>query len=392
MLGSRITLFQMFGFKVRIDVSWLLLAALIIWSLSVGYFPVIAPGLEPAIYWGMGVAGLIGLALSIVVHELAHALVARRYDLPIAGITLFVFGGIAEMSGEPASPRAEFRMAVAGPLMSLALSAIAYAATLAAVAMGLPDDSPVVLVFGYFALMNLVLAVFNMVPAFPLDGGRVLRALLWAWRKDVVWATRVAAGAGAMGGFGLMALGLWHAVSGALVAGLWWFVLGVFLRGAAAQAVQQQMLRQWLSGRTVARLMQRLPVTVPPDLALARLVEDYVVRYGHKTFPVVADGRLLGCVGLDAVKKVPREDWPSRTVAEVMEGCAGRAIADTANAAEALGRMQRQGLSRLLVTRDSVLVGVLSLRDLLHTLAVRGEIEGLAQPAANDPGERRRAG
>jgi Zn-dependent protease len=389
MFGGRITLFQMFGFKVSIDMSWLLLAALIVWSLGAGYFPSIAPGMGSAVYWAMGVAGLFGLAASIVVHELAHALVARRDGLLITGITLFVFGGVAEMSGEPASPRAELAMAVAGPLMSLAVAVLAYGASGAAVAAGVPEGHPAVIVGGYLALVNLVLALFNMIPAFPLDGGRVLRALLWAWRRDVVWATRVAAGAGGAGGLALMALGLWHAVTGAPVAGLWWFVLGLFLRAAAAQAVRQQVMRQGLSGRTVGRLMQRLPVTVAPDLPLARLVEDYVVLHGHTIFPVVAEGRLIGCVGLDAVGRVAAEERSRRTVADVMENCAGRAIADTADAAEALGRMQRQHLSRLLVTRDSVLVGVLSLKDLLHTLTVGGD--GVLS-AANDRGPVRKAG
>ncbi len=236
MFGSRLTLFEVLGFKVHIDASWLLLAGLIVWSLAAGYFPAVAPGRGAAAYWAMGLAGLIGLALSLVVHELAHSLVARRHGMVIAGITLFLFGGIAEMAAEPKAPKGEFRMAIAGPLTSLALAGLAWGAMLAAGAAGISAGNPVLAVVDYLATINLFLAAFNMVPAYPLDGGRVLRAALWAWRGDLAWATRMASASGVACGFALMALGAWSAATGAWVAGLWWFVLGLFLRTAALAA------------------------------------------------------------------------------------------------------------------------------------------------------------
>ncbi|MDA8230999.1 MAG: site-2 protease family protein [Magnetospirillum sp.] len=380
MFGSRLTLFDLFGFKVRIDASWLLLAALIVWSLAVGYFPFVAPGFAEPTYWAMGLAGLGGLALSIVVHELAHSLVARRFNLPITGITLFIFGGVAEMSREPSSPKGEFFMAIAGPLTSVAIAVGAYGIAEGAVAMGTAVHNPAVIVFRYLAMLNGILAAFNMIPAFPLDGGRVLRSVLWAWRKDVLWATRMAAGAGSLCGFALMALGVWSALTGALIAGIWWFFVGLFVRTAAVQAVQQQMARRLLTGRAVSRLMRSQPVTVPPDASLSELVENYVYRHTYKSFPVVAGDRLVGCVTLDGVRAVPREEWPVRRVADVMESCAGRTIPETADAADALARMQGTGLSRLMVTRGGALVGVLSLRDLMHFLAVKGDLEGQGTP------------
>ncbi len=233
MFGSRLTLFEVLGFKVRVDASWLLLAGLIVWSLAAGYFPAAAPGFGVATYWTMGAAGLIGLALSVVLHELAHSLVARRHGMAIAGITLFLFGGVAELAAEPKGPKGEFRMAVAGPLTSLGLAGLAWGAGLAAAAAGAPAGNPALAVVGYLATVNLFLAAFNMVPAFPLDGGRVLRAALWAWRGDPAWATRMAAGSGVACGFALMGLGAWNVAAGAWVAGVWWFVLGLFLRAAA---------------------------------------------------------------------------------------------------------------------------------------------------------------
>jgi Zn-dependent protease/CBS domain-containing protein len=382
MFGHRLTLFDLFGFKVHIDPSWLLLAALIVWSLAVGYFPFAAPGFAAATYWWMALAGLLGLALSIVVHELAHSLVARRFDMPIAGITLFAFGGVAEMTEEPTSPKGEFLMAIAGPLMSVAVSAVLWGVATLAVGMGADGGNPAMVVLSYLSLLNLLLAAFNMIPAFPLDGGRVLRAALWAWRKDVLWATRMAAASGTLFGLALVGWGIYSTIAGSLVTGIWWLLIGLFVRAAAAQAYQQQLARRLLSGQAVARLMKAEPVTVPPELTLDRLVEDYVYRFAFKSFPVAVGERLVGCVSLDVVKAVPRGEWPLHTVAEVMEGCGGATIPDTADAAEALARMRRGGRTRLMVTSGGRLVGVLSLRDLLAYLSLKDEVES-AQPAGS---------
>ena len=243
MFGRRLTLFELFGFTVRIDASWLLLAGLIVWSLAIGYFPNVTSGYAPFTYWVMGFAGLIGLALSLVVHELAHSLVGRRLAIPISGITLFLFGGIAEMTGEPASALAEFLMAIAGPVMSLILAGLAGGAAFAVGVLGAAADNPAVAVVDYLALINLFLAGFNMMPAFPLDGGRVLRAILWGWRGDVLWATRMAAKVASLCAIALMAVGAWQAGTGALVAGMWLVMIGLFVRAAAVQALRRELAR-----------------------------------------------------------------------------------------------------------------------------------------------------
>lgn len=230
MFAHRLPLFQLFGLKIRLHPSWLMLAALVLWSLGAGYFPYAIPGHPAWVYWLMAGAGLLGLAVSVVAHEMAHALVGRRFGMPMAGITLFVFGGVAELEAEPADPQGEALMALAGPLFSVAASGLFY---------GLEDLSGgvVAVVLDYLGFLNLLLAGFNMLPAFPMDGGRVLRAALWAWRGDVVWATRWAAAGSAVLGLGLMAVGLWQIMEGALAAGMWWLVVGFFVRAAAAQAL-----------------------------------------------------------------------------------------------------------------------------------------------------------
>ena len=375
MFAHRVTLFELFGFKVHVDASWLLLAVLVVWSLATAYFPPVLPGYPIKTYWWMGVAGLIGLGVSIVVHELAHSLVARRFDMPIRGITLFVFGGVAEMEDEPTSAKGELLMAIAGPAMSLAMAIVF--ALLARVGAGVEAAAPAVAVADYLAAINGILAVFNLLPAFPLDGGRVLRAALWGWKGDFIWATRIAATSGGLFGLLMIALGLASAVSGNVIGGIWMFVLGLFLRAAAGGAVSRAVTRDVFAGSPVRRFMRRDPVTVDPDLSVERLVDDYVYRYYFKSFPVTSRGQLLGCVRLARVVETERERWPWQSVGSVMEPCTeDTIIGPDADASAALEQMQRTGQSRLLVTENGMLVGVLSLRDLLNFLSVRMDIGG----------------
>lgn len=385
MFAQRVTLFALRGIRVQIDASWLLLAVLIAWSLAVGYFPFVAPGLAPATYWSMAVAGLVGLAASIVIHEFAHALVARRQAMPVHSIVLFVFGGVAEMSEEPSSARGELLMAVAGPAASLVLAGAFYLLGMAA-ALGLGMDHPLVIVLGYLGFINLLLAIFNMVPAYPLDGGRVLRAVLWLRKRDIVQATRIAAAVGSIFAFALMALGVVNLLAGHLIGGLWWLLIGMFVRAAAVSGYRQQVAQATLSGQPVSRFMRRDAVTVSPDLTLDRLVEDYFYRFYFKTFPVTERGRLVGCVAIDQVKAVDKSRWPHQTVRTVMEPCGpDNTVAEDSAAVIALGLMRRTGRSRVLVARDGHLVGVLALRDLLNYLSLRLDLEDEAAAGAPKP-------
>jgi len=315
--GHRFTLFSLFGFKVRVDISLVFLALLVTWSLASAVFPPQLPGLDRATYWWMGVAGTIGLFFSLIFHELSHSLVARRYGLPIRGITLFIFGGVAEMSDEPPSAKAEFWMALAGPAASILLALLAWALSGLGAAAGVPE--PVTAVVRYLALINAVLAVFNLVPAYPLDGGRVLRAALWWRRGDIVGATRSAARAGGAFALLLMGMGVLQVVTGNFIAGMWWFLIGMFLRNAARGSYMDILTRGMLAGAPVRRFMTRDPVTVPPGITLQALVEDYVYAHHHEQFPVVDGERLIGSVGVRQLKATPRESWPHRTVAEIAE-------------------------------------------------------------------------
>jgi Zn-dependent protease/CBS domain-containing protein len=373
MFGRRITLFTLFGFEVRIDLSWIFIAVLVAWSLSVGFFPFRYKNLSTQTYWFMGIIGAFGLFASIIVHEFAHSLVARRYGLPMKGITLFIFGGVAEMEEEPESAKVEFMMAIVGPLTSILLALIFYGISL--VGAGVWPE-PVNGVISYLALINGILAVFNLIPAFPLDGGRVLRSVLWATKKNIRAATRITSNIGTGFGVFLIIMGVFSLFTGNLIGGLWWILIGIFLQSAAKMGYQQLITRKILEGEPVSRFMKTNPITVAPSTTIRDLVENYIYRYHFKLFPVVEGERLLGCITTREVKNVPQDQWEEKTVEEVATGCkADNTISPDADAMHALSAMNRTGLSRLMVTEGSRLVGIIALKDLMRLLALKVELE-----------------
>ncbi|HEX5439144.1 MAG TPA: site-2 protease family protein [Gemmatimonadaceae bacterium] len=372
MFGRRYHLFNLSGFAVSIDASWFLLAILIIWSLATGVFPAYVRGLSAGTYWAMGVAGAVGLFLSIVVHEFFHSVVARRYGLPMKGITLFIFGGVAEMTEEPPSATVEFRMAIAGPIASVLIGVVCYVLALAGSKFW---PLAITAVLDYLALINIALAIFNLIPAFPLDGGRVLRSFLWARWKSLRRATRVASRIGSGFGALLIAAGVVSVLFGDFIQGIWWFILGLFVRSAAASSYQQLLLRRALEGEPVRRFMTPNPVTVAPTTSIRDLVDDYIYRFHFKFFPVVERGRLAGCITTRQVKAIPSDEWSERTVGSVMEHCSPATSVDPdMDAVQALAMMQRSGASRLLVARDGELAGVITLKDMLDFLATKVEL------------------
>jgi Zn-dependent protease/predicted transcriptional regulator len=385
MFSHRVRLFTLFGFEVNIDASWLLLAVLVTWTLAKAVFPSFTPGFSSETYWWMGVAAALGLFFSIIFHEMSHSLVARRYGMSIRGITLFIFGGVAEMEGEPVSARGELLMAAAGPAASIVL-ALAFALLARVVGEALPE--PVTGVIWYLALINGVLALFNLIPAFPLDGGRMLRAGLWAWRGDITWATRMAAGAGDIFGIILIALGVIEIILGDFVGGMWRFLIGLFLRSAAASSYQQTLAQKVLTGVSVAQVMTRQPIAVSPELSIAAFIDDYVYRYHHRSFPVVREGLLVGHVGTREAAATDRASWPVTPLAQIMVACSAEdVVTPEVDALKALAQMQRGGRSRLFVVREGRLIGILSLRDMLESLSSKIELEG-GHPIAVGGGRR----
>jgi len=374
MFGRRFDLFTLLGFNVRLDTSWFLLAILVTWSLATDVFPGWYRDLSPVTYWVMGAAGAVGLFFSIVFHELSHSLVARRHGVVMRGITLFVFGGVAEMTDEPPSARAEFHVAVAGPIASIVIASLCLAVAYAGSKAGWPDSF--VGVFKYFALINGVLVLFNLIPAFPLDGGRVLRSALWSWKKNLAWATFVTSRIGVGFSFVLMGVGVVSAITGNIVGGIWYFLIGMFLRGAANMSYRQIVVRRSFEGETVRRFMRVNPVTAPGDISIERLVEDYIYRYHYKMFPVMDGDRLLGCISTREIKDVPREHWARYTVRDLAVPVTDEnSIGPDAVAMAALSKMNQSGISRFLVIENGGLAGVITLKDLLQFMSLKVELE-----------------
>ena len=374
MSGRRFTLFKLLGFEVKIELSWLVLAALLTWSLASNVFPSNREGLSTAVYWWMGAAGTLGLFASVVFHELCHSLVARRFDLPITGITLFIFGGVAEMEDEPPSARSEFLMALAGPASSAVLGLGFYGLSVLGQGAGWP--AAISLVLGYLASLNGSLAIFNLLPAFPLDGGRVLRSILWGVKKDLGWATRIASRIGSGLGVLMMVLGVLDLFLGNFVGGLWIFVIGMFVRNASRTSYQQLFVRQALEGEIVRRFMKSDPVTVPPSISIRELVDDYIYKHHFKMFPVMEGSTLVGCVSTRAVREIPRAEWERRSVRDLARQCSlENTIQPSADAMEALTKMSRTQNSRLMVVEGSQLVGVITLKDLLSFLSLKLDLE-----------------
>ena len=373
MFEKAIPVFKLFGFQVRIDASWIVIATLVTWSLA-SLFQT-RDGFPADQAWAMGVLGALGLFASIVFHELSHSLVARRHGIRIRSITLFIFGGVAEMEGEPPNPRAEFLMAAAGPLASLLLAGVFQGAHLLMAErtdLEAPDA-----VCSHLALINAMLAAFNLIPAFPLDGGRVFRAILWAYHKDRRRATALTSSVGMAFGTGLVALGVINLVLGDFLGGLWIAIIGLFLRNTARSSYQEFFLQRVLRGEPVSRFMTRNPVAVPAALSLREAVEESFYKHHHKLFPVVDGGHPVGYLDVERVKSVPREEWERVLVRDVMgRDLENLTIPPDQDAAETITRMMASGKTRLLVGDSHRLVGIITLRDMLELLALKSELEG----------------
>jgi Zn-dependent protease len=384
MFTARLRLLRLFGIPISVDISWLIILALITWTLAEAIFKPALPDASEGERLLLGFVTALAFFVCIVLHELGHALVARSRGIPIRGITLFLFGGVAELAAEPPSASSEFLMAIAGPLVSVFLSGVFFVLSL--LAAGLGWATSIELIFRYLAWINLSLLVLNLLPAFPLDGGRVFRSILWGISGNLRRATRWAAAIGQGFAWLLIAGGVVLFYWGDVFGGIWLGLIGMFLNNAARGSYQQMVLQQALKGEPVSRFMNLQPIVVPPSLDLRSWVEDYVYRYHRKTFPVASNGHLEGYISTQALARFPRAEWDRHTVAEVMrQDLQAVTISPQTDALEALGRMQRTGASRLLVSNGTQLLGIVSLKDLLRFLNLKIELESIgdASPAAH---------
>jgi Zn-dependent protease/CBS domain-containing protein len=355
---------RIFGINIKIHFTWLFAFAFVAWTLATGFLPAEYPGLGAPGYIAAGAVAALLLFGSVLAHELAHAAVAIRQGMRVTGITLFIFGGAAGIAEEPRRARDEFWMAIAGPLTSVA---IAVGAGLVA---ALLPASPVEVVIGYLALANLALAVFNMLPGFPLDGGRVFRAIVWGISGRRELATRVAATGGQVIAWGLIGWAVFVALEGALSSGLWLGLTAWFLLGAAGQAKREAAVQARLEGVPVRVALPSPEGAVVPGTSLAELVGGYLVGRGRTSVPVALDGNLLGVVRAADVRAVPPYEWPYTSVQAVMHRGAPPSVDQDESLAAALRLMEREGREEVLVTAGGRAVGLLDRGALRRFLAL----------------------
>lgn len=367
MFTNSVKIFTLNKFDIKVDPSWLVIAGLITWSLSQRYFPEALPDLDASSYVTMAIVAMLGLFASLLLHELAHSTVARHLGVPITSITLFLFGGVAELEAEPTSARAEFWIAVAGPVMSLCLAVGFGALEYIAVFFGFP--AALVEILSYLALINLILALFNLLPAFPLDGGRVLRAYLWSRTGDVLAATRSATQSGVILAYVLMALGVVALFQGALVSGLWQIMIGGFVLIAARASFSAQLAKVAFDGKTVSALMTRNPIAASPEMTLSEFVNQIVLRDQVTFVPVTEDEVLLGHIDQSVLSGIDRENWANTRVGDVFVGLDQDVmVGPHVPVQDLLETISNTGRRKFLVVSDHKLIGVISLSDIARYL------------------------
>ncbi len=389
-IKPRLGLGRLMGIEIEVDWSLLIIFGLIAIMLARGVFPAWHPGWSATAIWGTALAAAALFLASILLHELSHALVGRLVGITIRKITLFVFGGMSHMENEPPSWRAELGMALAGPVTSLVLGFVfLLLASLAAGKVTLVEDpreaisrlSPLATLLLWLGPVNIVLGIFNLVPGFPLDGGRALRALMWAATGDLTRATRWASLGGQGFAWLLISTGILMIfgvrlpfLGGGIVNGLWLALIGWFLNNAALASYRQLLVRESLEHVPVSRLMQTNLVTIPPDMTINRLLDDVLIQSGQRAFPVEQDGRLLGMVFLSDLHRLNRAQWKDTPVTRAMVQLSDlQTIEPGKDAVEALYILGNRGFNQLPVTERDVLLGLLRREDILTWLAWHGK-------------------
>jgi Zn-dependent protease/CBS domain-containing protein len=373
MLRTNIRLFKAFGIPVEINISWFIVFALVSWSLVSVYFPANYPGMSISAHWVMGLAAALLLFASVVLHELGHSYVAINHGVPIKRITLFLFGGVSQMSKEASDPVTEIKIAIAGPGVSYVLMLVFFLTyVIASRGHMLQAVAPVLKYLGY---VNGLLGTFNLIPGFPLDGGRLLRAIIWKVSGDLRRSTYIASRVGGFVGIAFIAIGFLSVFTGRFVFGLWMVLIGFFLRQAAEASYVHVVINSALAGVKVGDVMKREVITVADDLTIHDLVDDYFFRYHYDCFPVTSGETLQGLVSLDDLKNIPRERWNETYVRDIMQHDLARlSVTSGEEVAEVLKRMVRDRCGKLPVVDGDKVIGIITRRDIMEALRVFSDL------------------
>jgi Zn-dependent protease/CBS domain-containing protein len=367
MAGS-IRLFKIAGIDIDINISWIIILVLLTWSLATGWFSVLYPGWSTATYWLVSLISALLLFVSVLLHELAHSLVARMRGISVKSITLFIFGGVSNIEQEPTSPGIEFQLAFVGPLVSLLIGGIAFLLSLPLRGV----NSPLTAILSYLAITNVLLGIFNLIPGFPLDGGRVLRSIIWEATGSLQSATRVATMVGQVIAYLFIFWGIWLFFGGNVLNGIWIGFIGWFLLLSAQSANSQSMLQAMFRGVTVGEVMNPTPTTVPANISLQELVDNYFLPRGLRSALVIQDDQLAGLITLGDIRHVPREQWGQVPVSHVMIPLDRlHVVSPQQNLNDVLPLMVSRDVNQLPVMENGRLVGVVSRDAIMRYLEVR---------------------
>jgi Zn-dependent protease len=375
-LKSGIPIGKLFGISLRLHYSWFFIFALITWALAANYFPSTQPTWSLSMKIGAGLITSFLFFGSVLFHELMHSLVALREGIQIQSITLFILGGVSQMTGEPKTARDEFRMAIAGPVSSLVLGGIFLGIYFALRSNTAVAAQFVAAISFYLGFINILLGAFNLIPGFPLDGGRVLRSLLW-WRgKNLQSATKIASNVGRAFGFLFIFGGIWLIFSGYFFDGIWLALIGWFLESAAVGSYRQTLLQDMLKGHVASDVMSQDCMVVPPDITVEKLVNENVLTSGRRCFPVTSDGRVEGLVTMHNIRSVPRDHWGTELVRDAMTPLDSiKSVEPNEDLNVVLQMMAQDDINQIPVIYQGKIVGVVGRDNIINFINTRAELQ-----------------
>ncbi|MEM3607262.1 MAG: site-2 protease family protein [Candidatus Bathyarchaeia archaeon] len=366
---------KIYGIEVRLHYTWIIVFLMVVWSVGFSYTPLQYPGQGPLRYLVVGVSSAVIIFLSVLFHELCHSIVAKRMGIPVPSIVLFLFGGVSQIAEEPREPGEELKMAVIGPLSSLLLAGVFAAARLLSVQLLGLREVAVSAVLQYGFIINLMLGLFNLIPAFPMDGGRVLRAMLWMRSGSLISATRKSALAAEVISYAFIGFGFLSIFTGGIANGMWLIFLGWFIKSGAEASLRHTVIAQALAKEKVRGFMSSPVCTVSPDWSLEEAVNECFYKYTHGGFPVVDEGGLKGILAVEDVRRIPRDRWRDTPVKEAMTPLARLVTVNPEDpASEALIKISKYGIGRLPVVEDGKLIGIITRSDLMRAVKTRIEL------------------
>jgi len=377
-LKASFRLLRIAGIDIGIHYSWILIFILLTWSLAQGFFPSQYPGWSVATYWITGVVAVVFLFISVLLHELAHSLVARSRGLPVSSITLFILGGVSNLQEEPSKASVEFSMAIVGPVTSLIIAGICWGLLQAVTA----KSSPVGATLYYLALINVLLAGFNILPAFPLDGGRVLRSILWGTTNDLTKATNIAATVGRFFGWAMIAFGLFWLLTGNFLGGLWIAFIGWFLSSAAESSRQQITLQEHLTGVKVKDVMNVMPEKIAPTTPVDDVVRSIFYQGRGRAALVVRNDSLVGIVTITDVKKLPHDKWLDTPVEHIMTHMPLQTVSPDDDLNSVMKLIVSHDVNQVPVVQNGKIMGLLNRADIIRHLQVSQEL-GIKRVTSN---------